>query len=225
MDENNQGYKMNWNTLKQDWPIWIFLAGLLAFSVIVYPHLPAKVPIHWNVHGQIDRYATKDVGAFLMLGVTAAMYLMFVLLPLIDPKRDNYVRFAGAYRLLRWIFVIFMGCMQVITLMVALGYNLDVAMLIKAGISVLFLIIGNFMGQIRYNYFVGVKTPWTLSSEDVWQKTHRFAARIWVICALVLLAMSPFNTVWSAVIFFTAVAVMAIGPMVYSYIIYKQANA
>ncbi|MGE5416283.1 MAG: SdpI family protein [Acidobacteriota bacterium] len=222
MDENKQVYKLSWETLKQDWPIWIFLAGLLALSIMLYPHLPAKVPVHWNIHGQIDRYTTKQIGTFMMLGVTAGMYLMFLLLPLIDPKRENYARFAGAYRLFRWVFVIFMGSMHVAILMVALGYHLDISILVKAGVSILFLVIGNFMGQIRYNYFVGVKTPWTLSNEDVWQQTHRFAAKIWVICSLVCLAMSPFQAVWSAWIFFASVAVMAIGPIAYSYVAYRR---
>ena len=223
MEKHNKNiYRLDWASLRRDWPIWLFMAGMLIAAVWVYPRLPEMVPGHWNIKGEIDRYYPKSFGAFFAPLLAVGIYLMMLLLPLIDPRRDNYPRFSGAYTFLRWSLVIFLGFVYGISILAALGYSLDVDLLIKAMVAILFIIIGNFMGQFRHNYFVGIKTPWTLANEEVWQRTHRMASRIWVMGGLVCLAMAPVSSAWAAVVFFTAVMIMALVPIVYSYLIFAQ---
>ncbi len=221
-NKDNNAYRLDWNTLRKEWPLWILMAGLLLSAVLLYPHLPTQVPGHWNIHGEVDAYYPKAFGAFFPPLLALGLYLMLLFLPLIDPKRSNYQRFSGAYTAIRWGLVFFMGVLYVVTILVALGYPVKVGLAVKAMVSVLFLIIGNFMGQFRHNYFVGIKTPWTLANEEVWQRTHRLGAKIWVAGSLVCLAMAPVSAAWGAYVFFTSIMVMVIVPIVYSYLFFVK---
>jgi len=221
-EKNINSYRLEWKTVRRDWPIWILMAGILITAVWVYPHLPDKVPSHWNIHGQVDAYSSRAFGAFFEPLIVIGLYFLMLLMPLIDPKRDNYQRFSSAYTLLRWSLVILFSVLYVTTTLVALGYPVNVGLIVKAIISILFIIIGNFMGQFRHNYFVGIRTPWTLANEEVWQRTHRLGSKIWVIGGLVCLAMSVVNSSWGAIIFFVSLMCMTIIPIVYSYLIFAK---
>ncbi|WP_083774340.1 SdpI family protein [Ammonifex degensii] len=145
--------------------------------------------------------------------------------PLIDPRRRNYARFAGAYRLLRWSFVLFMAGVYSVWMAAALGYPVDIGLAVKMGISLLFLAIGNVMGQVRHNYFVGIKTPWTLASEEVWQRTHRLAAKVWVLGSLACLPLAFCQGLWAEVTFFSIIVLMVLVPAVFSFLCYRSLEA
>jgi len=217
-----KGYHLNWDALKSDWPLWVILAGLLLAAVVLYPHLPDQIPSHWNVRGEVDNYASRWSGAFGPPLLALGLYVLMVFLPAIDPRRDNYQRFLGAYRLVRWSLVFFLGGLYALTILYALGYDIDIAIAVKAGVALFLTLIGNFMSRFRHNYFVGIKTPWALASEEVWQKTHRFGGRIWVAGGLMCLALSPFDNLWSAYFYFGTMLVMVAVPTVYSYLIFRQ---
>lgn len=223
--ENKATYHLSWDNLKFEWPIWLLMAGLLVTAFLVYPHLPDRVPSHWNIRGEIDGYQGRSFGAFFAPLMSIGLYLMMLFLPLIDPKRENYLRFKGAYTFLRWGLVLFMAVLYGVTLMTAFGYPVNVNLVIKAMVACLFIVIGNFMGQFRHNYFVGIKTPWTLANEEVWQRTHRMGGILWVICGLICLVMAPFDNTWSAAIYFGAIMVMALGPIIYSYLVFARLNS
>lgn len=222
MTEKPNSYRLNWATLGRDWPLWILMAGFLGVAFFVYPRLPDQVPSHWNIHGQVDAYSGRFFGAFFEPLLAPALYLLLVLLPLVDPRKENYVRFATAYAFLRWALLIFLYALYVVSLLASLGYAVNTGLFVKAGVAVLFMIIGNFMGQLRHNYFVGIKTPWTLANEEVWRQTHRLGGRIWVLCGLGCLALSPFNGTWSSYLYFALLMIMVVVPMVYSYIIFER---
>lgn len=222
MNDNKNSYRLNWATLGRDWPLWILMAGFLVAAFFIYPQLPDKVPSHWNIHGQVDGYSSRFFGAFFEPLLAPFLYLLLVLTPLVDPRKDNYVRFAGAYAFLRWTLLLFMYSLYIVTLLVALGYAIDTSMFVKAGVALLLTIIGNFMGQFRHNYFVGIKTPWTLANEEVWRRTHRLGGRIWVLCGLGCLALSPVSAAWSAYLYFALILIMAVVPIVYSYGVYNR---
>ncbi len=219
---NQEGYQVNWDTLKREWPIWILLIGTLIAGIVIYPHLPDQVPIHWNIEGEVDNYGSRAFGAFMLPLVIIGIYLMMVFMPLIDPRRDNYVRFAGAYRYLRWATVLILCVLYAASIMSAMGIAVNIGMLVKAVVAILFIIIGNYMGQMRPNYFVGIKTPWTLANEKVWEKTHRVGGRLWVGAGFLELALAPINTVWSAYLYFGLILVMAVAPILYSYYAFRK---
>lgn len=219
---NNDAFSLKWTNLRREWPLWIFMVGVLAASVIIYPHLPAQVPGHWNINGEVDKYYPRAFGAFFAPLMAIGFYLFMLFIPLLDPRRENYNRFTGAYTLLRWGLVLFLSVLHVTTILVALGYPVNVALVVKAMIAILLTLIGNFMGQFRHNYLVGIKTPWTLANEEIWQRTHRVGGRIWVIGGLVCLLLSPVQTAWSAIAYFTIIMLMTLVPIIYSYLLFRK---
>lgn len=219
---DSTGYKLNWTTIKKDWPLWLIMAGCLVASVIVYPHLPPYVPGHWNIRGEVDAYYPRLFGAFFAPVLVIVLYLLMLFLPLVDPKKENYQRFAKAYAFLRWSVVMFGVVLYLVTIMAALKLPVNVGFVVKASVAVLFMIIGNFMGQLRHNYFVGIKTPWTLASEEVWQKTHRKAGKLWVAGGLLCLALSFAPNTWASWAFFAVIILMTVVPIIQSYLLFTR---
>lgn len=208
--------------IREEWPLLLMIIGALVASFIIYPHLPERVASHWNLKGEVDRYSSRAVGAFGPPIMTAVMYIMMLLLPLIDPRKQNYQKFAAAYRLLRAVMVVFMISFYGVVVANAQGYLIPVGRVAMTGVALLFIVMGNFMGQIRQNYFVGIKTPWTLANEVVWQKTHRLAARLWVGAGLIGLLAALAGGVAGSVIMGVSLGVAVIIPVVFSYLEFRR---
>lgn len=208
------------NFLKKE--VVLILLILLGFimSIYFYPSLPDKMPIHWNIQGQVDRYGSKLFGAFGMPLISLAIYLMYIVLPHIDPKRKNYENFKSTYQLFKYIIIIFFFCFHIITLVNAIGVKVDILSFIQIAMSLLFIFMGNAMGRVKHNYFIGIRTPWTLANEDVWKKTHRLSAPLWVAGGILNLILFLLDAGGES--FIAIVVIIAIIPTIYSYIIYKK---
>jgi uncharacterized membrane protein len=209
-------------TMFSELPLILIIFGSLAAGVFLYDKLPDLVPSHWNFRGEIDAYSSRFWGAFGIPLLNAGIYIMMLLLPLIDPRRENYQKFAGAYRVFRMVFVVFMTGVYLLVIVSAFGARIPVDRLMMGGISLLFLILGNYMGQIRHNYFVGIRTPWTLANEQVWQKTHRLGGRLWVAAGLIGLGAALFGGIAGGIILGLSLGAATIIPIVCSYIEYKK---
>jgi len=209
-------------TLKQDWLILILILFGFALGAYFYPSLPDKVPIHWNASGEINGYGSKLFGAFGMPLISLAMYLMFLVLPYIDPQKKNYAYFKSTYQFLKYLIIIFFLGIEVMTLLIASGVIINKPIFIQTMVSLLFILIGNVMGRFKHNYFVGIKTPWTLANEEVWRKTHRLAAPLWVLGGIINILLAFTGTNFNGIGFMVIVAVISIIPIGYSYIAYQQ---
>ncbi len=202
-----------------------WMIGLIVLSVIgtglIYPYLPAHVPSHWNISGEIDDYQPKLFVFFTAL-LPFLIYMMMIFLPKIDPKRDAYQKHQKAYQATATILAIFLIFIHWITLMAALGYPVDVGMMVRLGVAVLFVVLGNYLSQVRQNYFFGIKTPWTLANEQVWKKTHRMGGYVFVLLGILTGVTAFFN---NQAAFFVMIGGLIIGVafiFVYSYVIYKK---
>ncbi|MFZ5647992.1 MAG: SdpI family protein [Bacillota bacterium] len=226
MTGNNRASSDFIQDIKSDWPAVALIIMCFIAGALVYPHLPEQVPSHWNIHGQVDNYSSRFWGAFALPLLTAGLYLMMVFVPRIDPRRENYAKFRGAYRCIKLGITFFMLLLYSVILTNSLGYGVPVDRFVITGIGLLFMLIGNIMGQIKHNYFVGVKTPWTFASEEVWRRTHRLSARIWVLSGLVTVITGLFLGGGKGVLVFSAaIGSAVIIPVVYSYIVFKRINA
>ncbi len=208
--------------LRSDWPVLLLLASSLIAAFIIHPHLPEKVPSHWNLHGEVDGYSSRFWGAFGIPLLNVAMYFLMLVLPLIDPRRDSYKLFAGSYQILKIAIIAVLTGLYAVIILSALGYDISINKVVPMGISLLIIVIGNVMGRFRHNYFVGIKVPWTLASEEVWQKTHRFAAPLWVIAGILGFTGSMAGGLWAAVLLFVPLAVAVIVPVIYSFLLYQK---
>jgi uncharacterized membrane protein len=210
------------NFIKKDWFIISILTLTFMVSLYFYPSLPSKIPYHWNFKGEINGYTGKFSGAFGIPLLNLAFYFLFVFLPHFDPKAANYAKFPSAYKLIRSSFHMLFAGMQGITLLVAFGHTVNVTMLIGVGTSLLFVVIGNVMGKFKHNYFVGIKTPWTLANEEVWVKTHRMAAPLWVVGGIISAIFAIIGDTMYLISLITIIPVIAIIPIIYSYVIFKR---
>jgi Predicted integral membrane protein len=208
--------------LKQDWLIIILILLGFALGIYFYPLLPDRVPIHWNASGEVNGYGSKLFGAFGLPAISLAMYLMFLVLPYIDPRRKNYADFRSTYQFLKYILILFFLGIEVMTFLIASGVIVNKPILIQIMVSLLFILIGNVMGRFKHNYFVGIKTPWTLANEEVWRKTHRLAAPLWVLGGVVNILLTFLDLHFNGIGFVIIIAVISIVPAVYSYVAYQQ---
>jgi uncharacterized membrane protein len=169
----------------------VIIALMLALSAYAWVNTPpgSQLPIHWNAAGEVDGYGGKFTALLLLPLTTAGLALLLAAVPRIDPKGDNILRSMEAYRA-TWVgMMLFMLLLHTGAVLTALGYPLNFGILAPVGIGLMFVVLGNYMGKIRQNYMFGVRLPWTLASDLSWNKTHRFAGRLFVLVgALTILA-------------------------------------
>lgn len=209
-------------TIKSELFSWFAIAISIAASFYFYAHFPDRVVTHWNYAGQADGYSGRAFAAFFFPGLLLGMYLMFVFLPRLDPKKERYAEFAKVYAVFRNVFVVFMALVYFVASLNNVGYNLNVGVLIPAGIGLLFIILGNYFGKIKPNWFVGIRTPWTMSSEEVWNKTHRFGGKAFILGGLIMAVSGIAPLSWRLPLLVADIIVLLFGTIVYSYIVYLQ---
>lgn len=199
---------MTWRT---EWPHWV----LLAFLVLVLAFSPARqVPLHWNAAGTIDGYAEKWVAFALTFGV----YLLLVLLPRIDPSGANYAQFATAYGVIR---LAILALLVIVIGSVALGARIVADGLLEVVIGVFLIVVGNVMGKVRPNWFVGIRTPWTLSSKRSWAKTHRLGGWLFMAWGLLEIAAGLALSSWRPQVLIGSVVLVVGVLVVYSYLVWR----
>ncbi|MGB9840888.1 SdpI family protein [Thermovenabulum sp.] len=212
-----RGLKFNTDTL-----LLILILSLYVIGFLLYPYLPERVPSHWNIRGEVDGYTGKLSHILFMPTFTLGIYLLLMVVPRIDPKSENYKKFAGVYQGFKVVFVLFMFGLYLVTLLAGLGYSLPVGKIVRVAIGIMFIFIGNYFGKIRHNYTYGIKTPWTLASEEVWNKTHRVSGPLWVIAGFVWVLSVLMNETLAFITGMISIFSVTIFGFVYSYIIYKK---
>lgn len=197
---------------------------VLAVALYAYIKLPAgeQYPVHWSFKGVPDRYGSKAEVVLTGPVMIVVICLMAYLLPKIDPKKLNYDKFWREYNLIIELITVFIAAVYLMMVIAAFGMNVRVEMWVPGLIGVLFIFIGNYMGRIKQNWFVGIKTPWTLSSEKVWYMTHRFGGRVFVIMGIIFILNAFFGFINNMTFFLVLVLGMAFAPVVYSYILYQK---
>ena len=196
------------------------VAGLL--SVWAYPQLPPRVAMHWGVGGQPDGYSSKLLAVVMLPLMILAMRALLSVLPRIDPKGENYQKFASTYWLIFNGVILFMGLLHVATLAYGLGAPVRMDRVAASGVGVLLIVVGNYLTRVQPNWFVGIRTPWTLSSEPVWRRTHRVGG--WILAGggalMVLTVFLPAST--QLPIFIATIALVTVIPVVLSYVWWKR---
>lgn len=201
----------------------ILLAAMLGLSVWLYysPLLPDVMPTHWNAQGQIDGWASREFALFFPPVFAIFLYILMLFLPKIDPMKENYSHFKRQYFLVRLALVIFFFGLFLFSISSSLGSKMDIRYFIIPFISAFFLVIGLALKNIKKNYFFGIRTPWTLQSDEVWQKTHLFGSKAFVVGALLSL-LSLLAGKYSFHVFLFFVLLGSLAPVVYSYFAYKK---
>jgi uncharacterized membrane protein len=199
---------------------------VVAFAVTIYfyPQMPEKMATHWNAKGQVDGYMSKDTGMFLMPFVMAGIALLLYFIPYLDPRRRNIERFRPYYEGFIVVFSIFLLAVQYQIILWNLGIKLSPNIFIPIAIGLLFFYIGFLCEKAKSNWFVGIRTPWTLSSDKVWEKTHRLGGILFKIAGIIAIAGIFFQRYAFLFVLVPAFALTAI-TVIYSFVIYKREKA
>ena len=194
---------------------------MFALAILSYPYLPDRMPTHWNAEGKVDGHMDKPLGAFLFPFIGLFLIVLFKYLPKWDPLRENYRMFEREYNLMVNAIIFYFFYIMLLILLSGLGYDFSMNYAMIPGMSLLFYSIGIVMEKAKRNWFVGIRTPWTMSSDKVWKKTHDKAAILYKACALVILLGFFFE---KQMVFFILVPVLLVSGylILYSYLEYKK---
>lgn len=192
-----------------------------ALGYYFYPLMPQNMASHWGVGGDVNGYMPKFWGLFLMPVITLAMWLMFLLIPTIDPKKSNIDKFRGYFDGFIAAIILFLFYIYCLTMAWNLGWRFDMGRALSPALAILFYCAGILIEKARPNWFIGIRTPWTLSSDVVWQKTHQLGAKLFKICAVLALGGLAFPGL-AFYLVFAPVIFSALYLFVYSYFAYKR---
>lgn len=209
--------------LKKEWYILLVAIAPLVISGIIWNDMPDTVPVHFNFEGEPDRYGHKSELLLLIPGITFGVYLLLLFLPAIDPKKKIETT-QKAVKAIRIITVVFMAIVYLVTVGIAMGYDLDISTYIMLSVGGMFFVLGNYMNSIKPNYFIGIRTPWTLESPEVWKKTHRLSSKLWMFGGIVMMASPFINYSETLGISLTMILIipLALIPLIYSYVVFNQ---
>jgi len=207
---------------KEVWIILLILA-LFILGIIYYPQLPIRVPSHWNIHGDIDGWSTPCFASFFFPIIILGVYLLLSFIVFLDPFRKNIEKFYNILWQFKLAFVFFMGGLYGITLIAALSKNkIPVDKIVIVGVGAFFVFIGNLMPKIKRNFFIGIRLPWTIYSDEVWRKTHKMGRPVFVAMGLVILFSTFIAREIAFIIMLFAIFGGIIFLSIYSYLEWKK---
>lgn len=202
-------------------PLLIVVVAVIA-SLLAFQRLPATVPTHWSVSGVPNGWSSRAWGAFvsplILLGLMGVMWLI----PRIDPRGQNYAKFPGTYDGLFISIMLVVLVMHFVILASALGYPIAIQRWLPFTMGAFFIVLGNLLPRVRPNWFFGIRTPWTLSSDRVWEKTHRLAGYLFVILGIVILLGGGIASRMMMPAFGALIGITALALVVYSYVEWKR---
>jgi len=203
--------------------VLISILGATIAGVSLWNRLPDQMASHWNVNDQVDGYMSKSWGVFLMPLITLGMFLLFLVIPNIDPLKANIVQFREAFNLFIALIVGFMVYIYALTLLWNLGYtNFGLGQAMMPALGVLFIFAGYMLRKAKRNFFIGIRTPWTLSSDRVWDETHRIGAMLYTLSGILALLGSFFGGPIASVLLMGPLLGSTLFLVIYSYVLYRR---
>jgi len=203
--------------------VLVLIIGATLAGILLWNRLPDPMASHWDVNDQVNGYMSRFWGVFMMPLVLLGMFLIFLIIPRIDPLKANIAQFRETFNLFIAFMVGFMTYVHALTLLWNLGYtNFGIGNAILPAIGLLFIVVGSLLRKAKRNFFIGIRTPWTLSSDTVWEKTHQLGSVLFMISG-VLAVIGGFiggNTAfWMLIIPLIGSTVFL---LVYSYVLYER---
>jgi len=200
----------------------LVIASLLC-SVLLYDKLPDPVPTHFDAMGSANGFTPKPIGAFVLPLILAFVGLILSIVPRISPNKDFAINFPRVYATIAISILIFVFGAGTLALFNAMGYRFNVTRVIFPALGVLFVVLGNYMGKLTRNFFVGIRTPWTLASDEVWLRTHRVGGPLFVLAGIVtIIAGAVLKPELAPIVLIAVVASVSLFLVAYSYVLYKR---
>lgn len=203
------------------------LALIAAVAALAVLHrLPEQMPVHFDMHGNADGWMPRTIGALLPPALILFLWGLMHVAPSIDPRRANYEKFTDAWAITIGAVIVMIFILHFLVLALALGYPVPMGRILPVLLGTLFVVIGNVLPRARSNFMYGIRTPWTLSSDRVWARTHRIAGYAMSLAGLVMILTALLRPAafTGPLVLTLAVAALA-GPAIYSYFLYRQEKA
>lgn len=184
--------------------------------------LPEQVVTHWDFNGQPNGWGDKSILVLFIPFLIIGIYILFRFLPRLDPKKENYIKFDSVYHAFKLMMIIFLAIIYYIVVYINLGYSLPISDIMVWMVGILFIIIGLLIKNVKQNWFMGIRTPWTLSNPEVWRKTHLMARKVFIAGGIAFFFM-PYASPTQVPVIFTLVIIFIVGgSFAYSYYVYRQ---
>jgi uncharacterized membrane protein len=211
------------NKYLKEFLLWILILLPYAYLIIIWESFPGKVPTHFGIDGQADRWSDKSILLFLPALIGMGTYLLMLIIPALDPKK-RIQEMGDKYYNLRFLLTLFGSLLTTYILYVTHEGGIKNPNILIALIATMFAMLGNYFQAIRPNYFIGIRTPWTLESEEVWKKTHQLAGKLWMAGGIVIVLLSFIitNSKGLAITFGGLLFIMVMIPVIFSYSFYQQ---
>lgn len=206
---------------KTHYAIISIIIAFFLIGIFVYPQLPDKLASHWNSSGEVNDYTSKFFGTFLMPLISIFIAGLFFLIPKIDPLKKNIKKFRKYFDIFILFILIFMFYIYVLTILWNFGYQFNMNLMIMPAIALLFYFIGIIMPKLKRNWFMGIRTPWTLSNDTVWEKTHKIGGTLFKVLALVFVISMFFENYMLYIILIPVFSII-IYLFIYSYLEFQK---
>lgn len=189
-------------------------------SIFIYNKLPESLPIHFNLNGEPDLYGNKFFVCFIMPLIFCFFNILINIILNNDPNKKN--QNANLLNIIKFIIPVLCLFSVLLSIFKSLGFNIKIELIFPVIISVIFILIGNYLPKCKQNYTIGIRLPWTLNNKNNWIKTHRFSGFLWVLSGILLLIITFFYKNILLYILILLIAICSILPIVYSFLIYKK---
>jgi uncharacterized membrane protein len=193
----------------------------LAFGIWALPNLPVEVASHWGLDGEPDGWSSRTTAVFVLPLIGLGIAALLAFLPRTDPRQKNVELHAGTYWLVANASLVVISAVHIGMIAFNLGWPVPLTRIVAIGIGGLFVLIGNVMTRMRPNWFMGIRTPWTLSSDVVWRRTHRVGGYGFVIGGILVMLAGLLRPSWASWVMLASVGAAALGSIVYSYIVWR----
>jgi uncharacterized membrane protein len=208
--------------LKKELPLITIVLLPFIYLASIWNQLPEKVPMHWNIKGEIDRYGEKMELIIIPILLPLLVYIIFLVVPKIDPK-NKLNKMGNKLQAIKVLLTTFMAILALFIIYSAKNQSFANPNYIILLIGVLYIILGNYFKTIKANYFIGIRTPWTLENETVWKKTHKLGGKLWFVGGIIIVLTSLIlDKEPNVTVFLIITGIITIIPIVYSYIIFKN---
>ena len=208
------------NKRTASWISFLLVAALAVMAAVLWDQLPDPMPSHWNAAGEVDDTMPKLPGTLFLIALPLLIMAVFRLIPVISPQGFRIDQFMGVLYLLQTVTVLFTAAVSAVVFLYAIGIEFDMTVIVTSGTGLLLIVIGNQLGKVRKNFFIGIRTPWTLASDEVWARTHRLGGWMMVVAGLIMCVGAIAGLALEYLIF--AVVALVMIPVVYSYLAYRR---
>jgi len=197
----------------------IFISFII--GAFVYPHAPDIMPAHWNAQGEIDGYMDKFWGLFLLPMLSFGLFALFVFIPKLEPRKKNIMDFKDYYQRIILVIIGFLFYIYVLSILSAFGYRFNMVQMMSPAFAAIFFYMGAALEKVKSNFFIGIRTPWTISDDVVWEKTHKLGGKLFKVSGIIAF----FGVLFKEVAIFLMIIptiVASIFIYIYSYLEYAK---